>query len=164
MPLKPFEELSLDPLIFPIGGKEYRAKLIGVQDGLRLQAAIEGTDDSLNDQPPEVLWRMVVGEAWDEMLADNVPLEAMNRAGLAALADFRYGRAEAERVWEVGVSPEALAALAAAPNRAQRRASKRSSSTGAARKTRSRASTTGTTSRKATQPAQPAPKARAGRS
>jgi hypothetical protein len=140
MPLKAFEDFAPEPLAFPIGGKVYTAKLVGMSDGLRLQRVLEGKDDSLNDVEPEVLWRMVLGDAWDEMMADNVPVEAASRAALAALADFQYGRNEAERVWEAGISPEALAARAAA----NQKASTPSTRTGGAGKTRSRASSSGT--------------------
>lgn len=146
MPLKAFEDFGPEPLGFPIGGKVYTAPLIGMREGIRLQEAIEGrAKDDLEDQPPEVLWRLVLGPVWDEMMTDNVPVEAASRAALTALADFQYGRAVAERVWESGIDPEALAASTAA-NRKQRRASQRSNGTDAARKTRSRASTTGTSS------------------
>ena len=140
MPLKAFEDFAPEPLAFPIGGKVYTAKLVGMADGLRLQRVIEGKDDSLSKAEPEVLWRMVLGDAWDEMMADNVPIEAASRAALAALADFQFGRAEAERVWEAGISPEALAARAAA----SRQESTPSTRTGGAAKTRRRASTSGT--------------------
>lgn len=140
MPLKAYEDFAPEPLAFPISGKMYVAPQIGVADGLLLQRAIEGKDDSLNDAPPEVLWRKVLGAAWDEMMADNVPIEAASRAALAALADFQYGRSEAERVWEAGISPEALAARVAA----SRQESTPSTRTGGAGKTQRRASTSGT--------------------
>jgi hypothetical protein len=148
MALKAFEDFGPEPLAFPIGGKTYTAPLVGMREGIRLQEAIEGRSTDLENEPPEVLWRLVLGPVWDEMLTDNVPVEAASRAALAALADFQHGRAVAERVWESGIDPESLAAATAA-NRKQRRASQRSSSTGAARKTRSRASTTGTSSPRA---------------
>lgn len=145
MPLKAYEDFAPEPLAFPIRGKTYTAPPVNMADGIRLQQVIAGKDDTLKDAEPDVLWRLVMGPAWDEMLADKVPIEAASRAALAALTDFQYGREMAERVWESGLSPEALAAPEAASSKPSR-ASRRSTSTGGARKTRSRASTTGTTS------------------
>jgi hypothetical protein len=147
MPLKPYEEFAQEPLTFPIGGKLYITPPLGFLDGLRLQRVIAGEDHSLDDKPAEEVWRLILGPTWDEMVADNVPLEAMNRAGMAALADFQFGRTIAETVWESGVDPEALAAAATA---AASKDSKPSPSTDAASSTRSPASSSPTTSLKAT--------------
>ena len=146
MPLKAFEDFAPEPLAFPIRGKTYTAPPVGMAEGIRLQQIVSGKDDSLTDAAPDALWRLVMGSAWDEMLADNVPAEAASRAAFAALTDFQFGREMAERVWESGLSPEALAAREAASSSQPAPDSTRSKSTGGARKTRKRASTTGTTS------------------
>lgn len=154
MALKAYEEFAEAPLAFPIGGKVYAVPAVSYLTGIRLTRIFTGEDKSLEGKPPEDGWRLVLGSAWDEMAADDVPMDAMSRAGLAAIADFQFGRAAAELVWESNVSPEELAAATAA-NRKERRATQRSTGTG--RKTRSRASTSGTSSPKASLP----PKAKA---
>lgn len=146
MALKAYEEFAEEPLVFPIGGKTYTAPDVSYQQGIRLTRIFAGEDHSLDGKPVEEGWKLVLGVAWDEMAADDVPMDAMSRAGLAAIANFQFGRAAAELVWESNVSPEALAAATAA-NRKERRATQRS--TGTARKTRSRASSSGTSSPKA---------------
>lgn len=156
MALKAYEELAAEPLVFPVGGKFYTHSPIGVVAGMRLAGVLTGVDSTLNELPAQELWKLVLGSLWDEMLADDVPAEAVARAGMAALADFQYGRATAEAMWETGDSPEALAARVAANSKA----SKRSTSSGAAGKTRSRASMSGTTPRPVTrQPAKKKPAA-----
>ena len=142
MSLKAYEEFAEEPLTFPIGGKRYTVPPLGFRDGIRLQRIIAGEDHSLDNAPAEDGWKLVLGTAWDEMVADDVPIEALSRAGLTAVADFQFDRAAAERVWEAQISPEALAAAVAA-NRKQRRAT-HSKRAVAGAKTRSRASTSGT--------------------
>lgn len=158
MALKPWSEVCPEPLAFPIGGKVYVVPELGKDDGIKLQYVLAGKDHSLDGEDPEVGWRLVMGPVWDEMAADGVSSLAMSRAAFAALADLTQGRAAAEKVWESGIDPEALAAAMAAT---QTNPQTRSSSTAAVTKTRSRASTSGTrTSRKNS----PAAKARASRS
>lgn len=148
MPLKAYEEFAPEPLTFPIGGKLYELPPLDYRLGLRLQQILAGEDDSLDGAKGEDLFRLVLGSLWDEMKTDGVPLDAMNRAGFAALADYQYGRAMAEKVWENGLDPEALAAAltAAAPKGRKRPADRktRSTPTAAASSTRSRASGSGT--------------------
>jgi hypothetical protein len=149
MPLKAYEEFAQEPLAFPIGGKVYTVPPLGFRDGILLQRIISGESVELNDRPVEDGWKLILGDVFDEMVADKVPMDAIARAGFTAMTDFQFGREAAERVWESGLDPKALAeavtqAQAALPG------SQPSSSTGAARKTRSRASTTGTTSPKTT--------------
>lgn len=163
MPLTPYEEFAAEPLAFPIGGKVYTVPPMGMREGLLLQRVINGDDHSLDDAPAEDGWRLVLGSAWDEMVADNVPMAAMARAGLCAMADFQHGRDVAEATWKAGVDPEALAAaLTAAAQRKTAPASTGSPSTAVASTTKRRASSSGTTSRKATAPT--AKRARSSRS
>lgn len=156
MPLKPYEEFA-DPLAFPIGGRVYTVPPLPYRAGLRLQRILAG-EDTAEDLPAEDLWRMVMGDAWDQMVADDVPLEAMSRAGIAAVADFRWGRATAENVWESGVDPEALAAALTAANPSSKDFPD-STSTAKGSETPSRGSSSATTS----PPGTPRPK-RKGRS
>jgi hypothetical protein len=149
MPLKAYEEFAQEPLAFPIGGKVYTVPPLGFTTGIRLQRVLAGEDDSLNDAPAEEGWRLVLGPVWDQMIADEVPMEAMVRAAFAAMTDFQFGREQAERVWEAGLDPKALAE-AVMNARQTLEELKQSSSTGAASETRKRASTTGTSSPKTT--------------
>lgn len=149
MPLKAYEEFAAEPLAFPIAGKTYTVGPVGFREGIKLQRVLVGEDDSLDDAPAEEAWRLVLGPVYDEMVADNVPIEALSRAGLAALADFRFGREAAERTWESGLDPKALEAAVAAAAKAQSLAdSPPSPSTGSGTKTRKRASLKATTSQK----------------
>lgn len=145
MPLKAYEDFATEPLAFPVGGKLYTVPPIGVQEGIRLEQIIAGKIE-MEGEPADVLWKLAMGSAWDEMLADNVPSEACARAGLAAVADFQFGRETAEAAWEAGGDPNLLAAHVAAKAAGINRASRRSSSTASGRKTPSRATTKRTTS------------------
>src|SRR5690348_8444065 len=150
MPLKAYEEFAQEPLTFPISGKSYVVPPLGFTDGIRLQRVLAGEDESLNNAPAEDGWRLVLGSAFDEMVADKVPLEAIARAGFTAMTDFQFGREQAERVWEAGLDPKALAEAVTAAREALDKDSTPSSSTGAASGTRKRASSTGTSSRTTT--------------
>jgi hypothetical protein len=135
MALSAYETFTNDPLVFPIGGKKYTLKPVSIPNGRILANLISGRDKKLSAAPGEVLWKLVLGDLWDEFEKDGVPSAAATRAGLAALAEFQYGRDAAEAAWEAGADPKALAAYMETKfptNRAQRR----STSTAAAKKTR----------------------------
>lgn len=121
--LTEYTNFATEPLSFPINGKTYTLAPLGIADGLRLADAVTGNDDELNDLSGAALWRMLLGDVWDQMLTDNVPLEAATRAGLTALADHQHGRAFATIVWETGADPKELDRYltAKAPNRAAKR-------------------------------------------
>lgn len=80
----------------------------------------------------EEYYRMFLGEAYDDMIADGVDDQFVMRAAFTALADHQAGRAVAAIVWETGGDPKAVADLTAIPQ-FQNRASRRSKSTGAAK-------------------------------
>jgi hypothetical protein len=123
MSLSEYQTFATPPLAFPINGKTYTLKPLSIEAGLRLAGAIEDGDAELDDLKGEALWRLLLGDTWDEMRTDGVPLEAATRAGLTALADHQQGRAFAEVIWETGADPKALEKYltAKAPNRAARR-------------------------------------------
>ena len=148
MPLKAYEEFAQEPLTFPIGGKQYVCPPLGFVDGIRLQRILIGQDESLNDAPPEEAWKLILGGAFEEMCADKVPMEAVARAGFTAMTDFQFGREQAERVWESGLDPKALAE--AIKGAQKQLASQQSNSTDAETKTPSQESSTGTNSRPTT--------------
>lgn len=146
MTLKAYEDFAPEPLVFPIGNKLYTVPALGFREGITLLGVLAGTDHTLDDKDPSEGWRLVLGSAWDEMVADNVPIEAIGRVGFAAMSDFQFGRTAAENVWESGISPEALAAAMAATQTSQ--ATQLSSSTASGNRTQRRAASKRTTSPK----------------
>jgi hypothetical protein len=139
---KDYSEL-VDPLVLPIGGKEYTIPPVGAADGIRFATSI---DPNLPDAEPisdDEFMTMFLGPAYDDMLADNVPSPAMMRAAMTALAEHQRGRSVAEVVWETGADPKALAdyVMRSLPNRKARRKSKR---TGGANTTKRQGSGSGT--------------------
>lgn len=110
MALKPYEEIAAEPLAFPIGGKTYTPPPIGAKSGIYLMRAFTG-DPEVAADTSQSLWQVLLGPAYDEMVADDVPLDAIARAGFAALVDWQGDRARAAEVWESGANVEATAAL-----------------------------------------------------
>lgn len=148
MPLKPYEEFAKEPLAFPIAGKMYTPPPVGSRLGIALVRALAGDTSGLPDDTKS-LWQLVLGGAYDEMVADDVPLEALARAGFATIVDFQNDREAAVKVWESGVDPEARAALMAAI----RSTTQPSTRPAAASTTPRRASGTGTRKRATTRTA-----------
>lgn len=128
---KDFNDL-IEPIILPIGGKQYTIPPVSAEDGIRFKIARSGVEGApkITDDDFE---RIFLGDVRDEMIADNVPAEALNRALATALTDHSAGRDAARIMWETGGDPKAAAAYvkAHAPNRASRR----SKSTGKAKRT-----------------------------
>lgn len=157
MPAKPWVIL---PLVLPVGDKKYEIAPIEYDDGLTLIDVLRGNSKKIKDtQSNEVFFRLVMGGTWDEMKADHLPFNVMFRAGTAAtqyqmaLVNDQSAQdavAAGERMWESGISPEALAAAMAANQNPTPKGSKRSPGTASATPTRSRASTKPTTSPKGT--------------
>ncbi|OZB79732.1 MAG: hypothetical protein B7X41_19050 [Microbacterium sp. 14-71-5] len=116
-----------DPLVLPINGKQYTIPPVSFAAGVKINGIVDGTE-KMGD---EEFYRLILGSVFDEMLADKVPMAALDRAGKAALADFQYGRGMAEIMWKTGGDPKAVESLAPKPNRAARR----SKGTAAASKT-----------------------------
>jgi hypothetical protein len=150
MPFKDYSEVAEPPLTLPINGKEYAIPPVGAGDGLRLNGAFD--DDDAEPISNDELYKIVLGPAViTEMLRDNVPGPAVDRAAITALADFREGRAVAEMLWETGTIPERQAAYMAAKQAEKNSAdSTPSPSSDEADSTQPPASTSSTTSRKAT--------------
>lgn len=128
--MKDFTEFIAGPLQVPIGGKLYTIPPIDITTGLLLRRAMnpEDTDaierliggDTEGDELDLAGYRRVLGSALDEMLADGVPWDAMDRAYLTAVTDHQRGRVIAEQVWEVGHDPKALLATVQAGARLAR--------------------------------------------
>ena len=140
MSFKPYEPTP--PLVFPVAGKEYTVVPIDERDfteGLRWQQIFGGAEPEPPnaDQP-----KLVLGTIFDEMVKDGVPINAIARAAFATLTDYRLGRSAAEKAWESGIDPEALAAAVAASQTTP--APTPSTPTAAVARTRTQASTSGT--------------------
>lgn len=136
MSFKAYEDFAAGPMRFPIAGKTYTVPEVSYEAGLTLQKVQAGDDTPL---PAEEQWRLLLGPAYDEMVADNIPVKALERVILTCLTDYRLGREIAEKVWEAGLDPEALAPKGATSETA-------STGTGEESSTPTPASTTGTTS------------------
>ena len=143
--LKAYEELA-DPLIIPINGKEYTIPPLGAHDGILFTLASDPANaNELDTLTDDQVNRMFLGDVYDEMIADNVPGEALTRALLAAMADHKSGRLAATMLWETGGDPKAVTDYV--KTLVQR--AKRKKPTDKATSTKRQASTSGTTSRKA---------------
>lgn len=121
-----FNELY-DPLVLPINGKQYTIPPVSFDAGVKINGIVDGAE-KMGD---EEFFRLILGDVFEQMLADKVPAAAINRAGQTALADFKFGRGMAEIMWKTGGDPKAVESLAPKPNRAARR----SKGTAAANKT-----------------------------
>ena len=142
--MKAWEDIAPEPLSFPVKGKVYTIPELDYRTMLTIQKIRAGQATELDGADAAESWRLVMGAAFDEMVADGVSAEALSRAGLATLAFFEHGREMAELIWEQGIDPKAvLEALAANAPRTT------SSSTAAANETPSPAPSSGTSSPKA---------------
>jgi len=110
----------IEPLELPIRGKTYRIPAMSLETGLRLKPFLSGqVPKGMTDAK---LAQLTLGDAYDEMTADSVPVDAINRAMLVALAEYQSGRAAAELIWKTGGDPKAVEAeVKRVTNRAQRR-------------------------------------------
>jgi hypothetical protein len=102
MPLRPLEDI-LGPLIVPVRGKEYTLPAVTLSDGLKIHAS-RNNGAALEYQE---LYRIILGDVHEQMLADHVPGDVVDRVFLTAYTDFTSGRDSAEEVWQNGV-PKAL--------------------------------------------------------
>lgn len=158
------------PLELTVADKTYVVQPVDYQSGIELLDVLQRKSKKIKaDSPNEMLFRLVLGGVWDEMLADKLPFNVMFRAGVAA-AEYQSAIvsdkpsetavAQAEAVWESGIDPEALAAaLASTATAATSPASRRSRSTASGNETRSPAPTSPTTSPTGTRRRSPKPKA-----
>lgn len=103
MALRPYEEI-IGPLVIPVRGKEYTLPVVSAVDGLRLKQVMTGEK---TDLPTSWLYKTLLGDAFDQMLADHVGGDVIDRVFITALTDVKDGRDSAEDVWEHGV-PKAL--------------------------------------------------------
>ena len=102
MALRPYEDI-VGPLIIPVRGKEYTLPVISLQDGLRIHASKSGGAALSGEE----LHTILLGDAYQQLLDDQVGGDVMDRVFLTAYTDFTSGRDSAEEVWEKGV-PKAM--------------------------------------------------------
>lgn len=116
------KRINEEPLVFPIGDKDYTVKPVGIDDGYRLADILNGDEKSNKGLKNDDLFRLAMGDTYDEMREDGVALHLAFRAGMASLAHFRTltagesfetALASAEAIWESGLDPKALAEWAA---------------------------------------------------
>lgn len=113
MPFKDFDEFAAEPITLGYRGKKYTLPMPDVETGLRLTRMIaesQSEDSQFADMPIEDLWKMLLADVYDEMLADKVPHAFLTRVALTSMSDFQYGREVAEMVWEAGADPKAMQA------------------------------------------------------
>ncbi|MDP9185629.1 MAG: hypothetical protein M3O29_08185 [Actinomycetota bacterium] len=102
MALRPLEDI-LGPLVVPVRGKDYTLPAVSLSDGLKIHASRTNGAALEADE----LYRILLGETFQQMLTDHVPGDVIDRVFLAAYTDFTSGRESAEEVWENGV-PKAM--------------------------------------------------------
>lgn len=112
--LRDFNDFADPPLRLPVKGKVYTIPEPSIEAGLQVVGVLKGTNTLLDKEPPETLWKLALGSAWDELVADKVGYFALSRVGFVAVMDIEYGRAAALLAWDEGSNPEAEAAQAAA--------------------------------------------------
>jgi hypothetical protein len=137
---------DLGGLKLPINGKVYGLPPIDAELGPRLQALVsagvdvaqgrglsDGDQEVLDDLGERALFRDILGDVYDEMVADKVPWTALKLAAMTSMFDAVLDRKTAEKYWETQGKP---------PARTAKRATK---ATGSPTK---RVSSGGTTSRR----------------
>lgn len=158
MQLSPSKARSLE---FPIGDKTYTVPAAGVTAGVRIAELLSASPAQRVKLKITTLqlFKLAVGDVWDEMDADGVPYTEAFRLAMACLAreqtlmtdsgPDRWDNADraAAAVWESGIDPKEIAEWVAENSPDAGPATKRSTRTAAASTTRSPASGTGTRSR-----------------
>lgn len=126
MPFEEIDERYNTTIDLPIKGKTYSIESVDAETGLwaqRMMSAaglVEQAEESgkditseeiaslrLDDKQEIDLYRRLMGEAYDQMLADKVPWEWVKLAGTTTLIWCVSTRDEAEKFWNAGGSPEA---------------------------------------------------------
>ncbi|KOX16574.1 MULTISPECIES: DUF7426 family protein [unclassified Streptomyces] len=145
MAFEALDELLVESLTLPIGGRHYAVPAPSAEVGLRTQALVHAAavaadggradETVLSDAAERDHFRDVLGTAYDEMLADGVSWPALKHAALTCMVWIAQDKVAAERFWNSGGDPNRLA-----PNRAARRS-------GGANSTRNPGSGSGTSTR-----------------
>jgi hypothetical protein len=99
-------EQFIEPLILPIRGKEYRIPPLGSIDGMKLSEHLANPAESAMTNVE--FQTLMLGDVYEQMIADNLPPAYIARAALTALADIQGSRGAAEVMWETGGDPKAV--------------------------------------------------------
>jgi hypothetical protein len=150
--LKELNDFLSPTLVVPAKGKEYRIASVDAETGLRLQKLIAVgvkayTDKDLtekdlelvSDDEEESFFKSVLGDTYDELLADKIPYTGLKQIASLAMIWTTQGFDAAQQYFLAGgKAPE--------PNREARRTATRTR-TAAASTTRKPASVNGTSTR-----------------
>jgi hypothetical protein len=102
----------VEPLVLPINGKKYTIPPITLDGGVKLADGLSTkTKTILTD---EEFLSITLGAALDEMRADSVKPEAIERAARTAYADYLRDRGTALVLWKTGGDPKAMTELVSA--------------------------------------------------
>jgi hypothetical protein len=129
-----FEDLGgliADELRLPIRGRTYVVPSPSAADGLRVQrittlaarviAGGEAVDTQLLDDEQEIdLYRLALGPAYEQLLADEVPWTALRHAALTAVTWIATDEATALAYWRGEVAAGPLGGLARSSSAAGR--------------------------------------------
>lgn len=110
MGFKDFTEFGAGPLELPYHGKTYTIPEVSIELGARLTVELSDPESDFNALPIEEMWRALLGDAFEQMREDKVPVRFVSRCFITALTDFQFGREAAEAAWESGLDPKALEA------------------------------------------------------
>ena len=147
-----WEDVEASSLLkLPIRGTTYTIPALGHLDAIRIRtdlALLAKGSQGLIDG--ETFLRMMLGDALEQMRADNVPDKAIVHAAAVAHADAFRGRAAAQELWREGIRPEAFAAALKAATAASSTTSPGSQPQARTSSTRKRASTASTKSPRTT--------------
>lgn len=156
------------PLVLPVGASTYEVAPVGYTAGLELQDVMNGKHKTITKKSPDAdVFRLCMGETWDQMEKDGQPYPVMLRAGVASIqfqsalvsgVDMDAALAIGEQAWDANIDPEAMAAAITAATQQAAATSTTSTSTASAGKTPRRASTKPTTSPRRTPPTKSSPK------
>lgn len=115
-----WEEVDKGQLRVPIGGKVYKVPPIGMRTGALIHTMMDlpptsaehmAAQKALDGEGKQDFYRHILGILLDELLEDDVPEVSVDRLVLTAIADFKWGRLHALKVWETGQDPKALAMM-----------------------------------------------------
>lgn len=114
MTFKDLDEYLKPTIELPIGGKKYVVKSVDATTGLWCQRLMhtgltvwagENVSDAdvasleLDDDQERNLYQRVLGDAYDEMVADGVPWDSIKHAGTTAFMWAAGNREQAEMFW-----------------------------------------------------------------
>jgi hypothetical protein len=111
---------NVSPLTLPIRDRdgqrrEYTIPPLGYLDGIKLREEVARiASGEPGEMSNEEFLKMILGGQLQQMRDDNVPPSAIVHAASVAHVDALHGRTAAEKLWNEGPDPEALAAAMAA--------------------------------------------------